>query len=160
MTNSALKAKRSPHAGQDLLTHMGVIQMTQFRFLPSLGAIVFAVILATPLSAQATRPKATSHDLAGRDNCLMCHTAGAMEPGPDVPATHEGRTNEMCQWCHAADSPMITADPAVIAHDLAGRDNCLMCHTAGAMEPVPDVPASHAGRANEQCQMCHKPAGS
>jgi hypothetical protein len=130
--------------------------MKQFRFLPALGAILFAGVLATPLSGQATKPIATSHDLEGRDNCLMCHTAGAMEPVPDVPASHEGRTNEMCQWCHAPDSPMITTDVKAIGHDLEGRDNCLMCHTAGAMEPVPDVPASHEGRGNEHCQLCHK----
>ena len=74
--------------------------MKQFRFLPTLGAVLVAGILAAPLSGQAARPKATIHDIAGRDNCLMCHTAGAMEPVPDVPASHEGRGNEHCQLCH------------------------------------------------------------
>ena len=130
--------------------------MKRQHFLPAFAAIVAAGIIAAPLSGQAAKPTATLHDLEGRDNCLMCHTAGAMEPVPDVPATHDGRTNEMCQWCHAADSPMLTTDVKAVGHDLAGRDNCLMCHTAGAMEPVPDVPASHEGRGNEHCQLCHK----
>jgi hypothetical protein len=43
----------------------------------------------------------TSHDLAGKENCLMCHAAGVMPPVPDVPADHEGRTNETCLWCHS-----------------------------------------------------------
>ena len=130
--------------------------MKRPRFLPALGAVLFAAVLAAPLSGQAAKPKATSHDLEGRDNCLMCHTPGAMEPVPDAPASHEGRGNEVCQWCHAADSPMLTYDVKAIGHDLEGRDNCLMCHTAGAMEPVPDVPASHEDRGNEHCQLCHK----
>jgi hypothetical protein len=89
----------------------------------------------------------------------MCHTPGAMAPVPDVPASHAERPNETCQWCHAADAGIQTTDPPAIAHDTAGRDNCLMCHTPGAMAPVPDVPASHEGRGNEHCGMCHKPAG-
>ena len=40
------------------------------------------------------------HDLAGKDNCLMCHTPGVMPPVPDTPASHEGRANETCLWCH------------------------------------------------------------
>ena len=46
----------------------------------------------------------------------------------------------------------------------AGRtlysENCMMCHAAGVMEPVPDIPAeSHEGRGNETCLWCHTQAG-
>ena len=118
--------------------------MSNLRVSASIGVLLLVGVGAVQ---QATKPAPVTHDLAGRDNCLMCHTAGAMEPVPDVPASH------------AADADIQTADPPAIAHDTAGRDNCLMCHTPGAMEPVPDVPASHEGRGIEHCGMCHKPAG-
>ena len=123
-----------------------------------LGVFALALAVANPLSAQE-KTTAVSHDLEGKANCLMCHTAGAMEPVPDVPASHEGRANETCMMCHAPDSPMVTTGATAISHDLEGKGNCLMCHAAGAMEPVPDVPASHEGRTVEMCQWCHKAAG-
>jgi hypothetical protein len=82
-----------------------------------------------------------------------------MEPVPDAPASHADRPNETCQWCHAADSPMLTTDPTVTPHPVEGREQCMMCHKAGAMEPVPDAPASHEGRDNQYCLLCHKPEG-
>ncbi len=45
--------------------------------------------------------------------------------------------------------------PAVVPHALEGRTACLMCHKAGAMEAVPNVPANHEGRPNETCLWCH-----
>jgi hypothetical protein len=48
-----------------------------------------------------TGAKLIPHDLEGKANCMMCHAAGVMPPAPDVPASHEGRTVEMCLWCHA-----------------------------------------------------------
>jgi hypothetical protein len=44
--------------------------------------------------------------------------------------------------------------PPVIAHDTAGRGQCLMCH-GGTMEGIKAVPKNHAGRTNAQCLMCH-----
>jgi hypothetical protein len=103
-------------------------------------------------------PPAVQHDLAGRDNCMMCHKAGAMEPVPDAPETHAEYANEICLMCHAKDATVQTTAPPAIAHALEGRDNCLMCHTPGAMEPVPDAPADHEGRGNDLCGLCHSPA--
>lgn len=42
-----------------------------------------------------------------------------------------------------------------MAHDAAGKENCMMCHAVGVMPPVPDVPADHEGRGNETCMWCH-----
>jgi hypothetical protein len=123
------------------------------------GLAALALAWAEPASAQMEGLKAVSHDVAGREQCLMCHTAGRMEPVPDAPASHEGRTDAQCLWCHATDSPMLTMTPPAIAHAVDGREQCLMCHTAGRMEPVPDVPASHEGREDATCRMCHMPAG-
>lgn len=125
------------------------------------GVIAGVAMVAVPASAQeAAKPKVVSHDLAGREQCLMCHTAGVMEAVPDAPAaTHKDRVNESCMLCHAKESPIQTADPPAIAHDLAGREQCLMCHKAGVMEAVPDVPANHGDTKQEFCGLCHKPAG-
>ena len=128
------------------------------RLLSLFGALALMAFLAGPLQAQMVT-KAMSHDAAGKENCMMCHAVGVMPPVPDVPASHEGRAVETCLWCHAADSPMTQTGAKLIPHDLEGKDNCLMCHTAGAMEPVPDVPASHEGRTNEVCAWCHTGGG-
>jgi len=47
--------------------------------------------------------------------------------------------------------------PPAMAHSSEGRADCMMCHKAGAMEPVPDAPASHAEFPNDICAMCHAP---
>jgi hypothetical protein len=51
--------------------------------------------------------------------------------------------------------PPPAATPSAIPHPMEGRDNCLMCHTSGDVA----VPANHAGRTNDTCTGCHKPAG-
>jgi hypothetical protein len=127
----------------------------------SIAASAFLVVALAAFAWQQggwTTPPAMAHDAAGRDNCLMCHKAGAMEPVPDVPASHADYTNDICMMCHAPDAAVQTTAPPAIPHPLEGRDNCLMCHTAGAMEPVPDVPADHEGRGNNLCRLCHAPA--
>jgi hypothetical protein len=128
------------------------------RLLSFSGALFLLALVYSPVSAQVKAP-AMAHDPAGKENCLMCHAAGVMEPVPDIPASHEGRTNAQCLWCHAPDSPMVTTGAKAPSHDLAGKDNCMMCHAVGVMPPVPDVPASHEGRTNDVCLWCHKAAG-
>lgn len=125
------------------------------------GAVLGIGIGVVPAFGQEapTKPPVVSHDLTGRDQCLMCHTAGVMEAVPDAPANHKDRTNEMCLLCHSKDSPMQSAEPKPVPHDMAGREQCLMCHKAGVMEAVPDVPANHGTIKQEFCGVCHKPAG-
>jgi hypothetical protein len=129
------------------------------RRIPAVVAVALVAVVSVAAIAQDAKPKAVAHDLAGREQCLMCHTAGAMEAVPDVPATHAERPNEVCMWCHAADSPMMTVTPKSTPHDLAGRDQCMMCHKAGAMEAIPDAPANHEERDVKYCVMCHPAAG-
>lgn len=133
--------------------------MNTRRFASLAGSMVLAGVVVSVAVAQVVRPNPVPHDLAGRDDCLMCHAAGAMEPVPDVTPSHAGHENNTCLWCHSPDSPLLTMDPPVILHDLAGRDDCLMCHAPGAMEPVTDTPQSHEGRENSHCQMCHTQQG-
>jgi len=109
----------------------------------------------------AARP--VPHQIAGgMADCQMCHAAGKIKPWPE---THAAFTPDLCGNCHAlpAGSTPLAPPPAQdeeakaprIPHDLAGRDNCLLCHDpAGGVKPAP---ADHQGRANNTCQACHKP---
>ncbi len=116
-------------------------------------------VLAIAQESTWTTPPAVQHSTEGRDNCMACHTAGAMEPVPDAPADHTEYPNHICLMCHAPDAAVQTIAPPPPAHDLEGRAACLMCHEPGKMEPVPDTPADHEGRENEYCQLCHQPTG-
>jgi NapC/NirT cytochrome c family, N-terminal region/Doubled CXXCH motif (Paired_CXXCH_1) len=123
---------------------------------------------ATPVPSG---PPAIPHEVAGREQCLMCHDpVGNVRPAPQ---DHAGRTVDTCQMCHklAGTVSEATPQPAAtveagggiaaappIPHDLAGRDDCLVCHNpAGGLRPAP---ADHAGRTKDVCQTCHKPAGT
>lgn len=117
---------------------------------------LFLAISAAPAFAQE-KPAVTPHDLAGKENCLMCHS-GAMEGMKAVPASHEGRGNETCQNCHAEGSMMQTGTPTAIPHDMEGKETCGMCHS-GAMEGMPAAPESHEGFEDKNCTMCHAPKG-
>ncbi|OGO41347.1 MAG: hypothetical protein A2Z04_01820 [Chloroflexi bacterium RBG_16_57_9] len=102
------------------------------------------------------------HSLTGRENCTSCHQTGA-NGAPKFPANHEGRTNELCKFCH--EMVAVTAakpageGPPHIPHELQGRDNCLACHKDG-VGGATKIPASHAGRTNDICKSCHPPAAS
>ena len=134
------------------------------------------VATATPSAPTGETAPAIPHELAGRDNCLVCHNPdGGVKPAPK---DHAGRTNDSCQGCHKPATPasttvtstvesgtaVATATPGAsaggtapaIPHDLAGRDNCLMCHSLD--NSIKPAPQDHAGRTNEMCQQCHKPA--
>lgn len=108
-----------------------------------------------PEASETVKPSAVSHDVAGKEACLVCHAMGA-SPILDVPADHEVRPNETCMWCHASDSPMLTVQPSNTPHRRATTEtNCLGCHGVEANPDVVDVPATHEGRENESCMWCH-----
>ena len=54
----------------------------------------------------------------------------------------------------AAEEPATTGGPAAISHTLEGRDDCLVCHGEGALQPFP---AEHTGLTNDTCTACHQP---
>ena len=120
-------------------------------------AAMLFVAAGSAFAQDATKPPVMSHDMAGKENCVMCHS-GAMEGIPGVPADHEGRTVDTCAMCHAANAEMQTSAATAIPHDMAGKEACSMCHS-GAMEGMPAAPASHEGRGDGTCGLCHKPAG-
>lgn len=101
-------------------------------------------------------PLSIDHPLAGVESCLTCH--GVDIPGmPNIPGDHSGATNGVCQLCHQP-----TVDPTALAkrelpHGVEGREDCLLCHGEG-IAGAGSVPADHAGRTNNTCQICHKPS--
>jgi cytochrome c5 len=121
----------------------------------------FAALLfvgATSLSAQE-KAAVTPHDLAGKENCAMCHAEGVMG-ATKFPAGHEKIDQANCQLCHGADSPVQTAEGAAgaIPHDMAGKENCAMCHGEGVMGAT-KTPANHGDMKQENCTLCHAKAG-
>jgi hypothetical protein len=134
--------------------------MTRIGPIAAIIALCAGLIATTTAIAQEApaKPPVVQHDLEGRSACLACH-GGAMEAIPAVPESHTSRPDETCLWCHAAGAQIQTTDPKTISHDLEGRSACLMCHAAGVMEAIPDVPATHEGRADQFCTLCHQTAG-
>lgn len=49
--------------------------------------------------------------------------------------------------------------PPVVPHPLEGHDACATCHMSGTKD-VPQAPADHEGRINNQCLFCHVPGFS
>lgn len=105
---------------------------------------------------------AIPHSIAGIETqCLTCHGEGGLQP---VPADHAGRTVETCTACHqlgAEDGEDMGDEEAgegatsAIPHSIQGQeDQCLTCHGAGGLKPVP---ADHEGRGVETCLVCHQP---
>lgn len=130
----------------------------------TVGSILL-VGLFWPAPAQAqesdgwTTPPPMEHQLEKRQNCVMCHAGGGVIPNvPVMPENHKGRPNEVCLLCHGSDAEVQTVVPKTIPHELEERGECLTCHQAGAKEDATDVPASHEGRKNEFCVLCHQPA--
>lgn len=114
---------------------------------------------ASTLSAQDATPPVPTHDMAGKDNCAMCHGEGVMGAPVMPAASHEGLENDVCMACHAESSPMQAGTaPSEVPHDAAGKENCAMCHGEGVMG-APKTPDNHAEIGADQCSLCHSPAG-
>jgi hypothetical protein len=107
----------------------------------------------TPTSGQEPTPVPVphvTHPLDGREDCLLCHAAGAASP---FPADHGDRAVTTCLVCHvpAGEEAVL---PLPVQHEVEGRDDCLTCHALDLL------PTSHqtAAFTSEDCLLCH-PAG-
>jgi hypothetical protein len=135
--------------------------------------------LAAPPSKPAGIPNSIPHPIGPKTDCKICHGAEGVKPAPD---NHASFTPDMCTTCHTAtveEAPVVitpTPEPAAapgtpespappgpsgppaIPHEVAGREQCLMCHDpAGNVRPAPQ---SHASYTDDMCQMCHQPGGT
>jgi len=74
---------------------------------------------------------------------------------PTTTATTTPTTKPTTATTVATTTTTAGAAPA-IPHDLAGKDDCLLCHKTG-IAGAKAVPTNHASYANAMCQLCHKP---
>jgi hypothetical protein len=125
------------------------------------GLAVFVIVLFAPTfsTAQEEIPP-IPHTLENRDDCLGCHKEGRLK-APIVPASHEGRTNDVCQDCHRPVGEAPAPAPPAVPHTLVGRENCLECHlsseptpTAGP-PPLPTPIVHPQARGVDNCVDCH-----
>jgi hypothetical protein len=135
--------------------------------------------LAAPPSVPSGGPKIIPHPIGPKTDCKICHGPEGVKPAPE---NHASFTPDMCTSCHSATveetpvvitptpesttvpgTPEATPTPVpsglpAIPHEVAGREQCLMCHDPlGNVRPAP---LNHQGRTEDTCQMCHKPAGA
>jgi hypothetical protein len=95
-------------------------------------------------------------------SCDSCHVEGQETPAYVCSNCHEAPEDHLAGECDACHAPIGFEESAAqivglapeITHELAGRDDCLMCHDPeGQVKPAP---SNHADYANEQCALCHK----
>jgi hypothetical protein len=80
-------------------------------------------------------PPFITHDLVGREDCLMCHKMG-IALAPRIPDNHTGLPADLCQTCHQAgpgvllpeQTPEVGMLPSQVPHPLENRTDCRLCH--------------------------------
>jgi hypothetical protein len=97
-------------------------------------------------------------------SCDGCHTDSQEKPSTVCSDCHEAPVNHLvgeCSICHtpvgfARSASFLVRLAPEIPHELAGREDCFMCHDpAGQIQPAP---SNHVDYANAQCTLCHKAA--
>jgi cytochrome c554/c'-like protein len=132
---------------------------------------------ASSARAQAVphAPPKMLHPVAGKQDCLSCHGAGANAHVTSVPASHHF-ANAACGMCH---KPIAETPPAIRHAVDEAHTECRKCHvqaaegaapagaapaTAAPPPPAPGAapapPASHASFDGATCRLCHEPAAA
>ena len=84
---------------------------------------------------------APGHSSLHRADCLICHSVPSAE-GTAPPRPHHLVTGKSCVTCHGSDA---TGSQAPLPTDMAGRNNCWLCHSGTEFdelfnEPVQTLP--------------------
>jgi cytochrome c553 len=116
-----------------------------------------------PAIAAAASP-AIPHEVAGREDCLVCHKQGTGD-APRIPDNHNSLTGDLCQTCHtqmaeiagSSEEEAPVAEIPPIPHGLEGFSACTQCHEEGGAG-IPRFPDDHKGRTDDLCAACHSPA--
>lgn len=87
-----------------------------------------------------------SHQIEGREDCFLCHSADGPVPNPE---THADYTLDTCLICHSTEEA--GSPPAVVQHKIEGREECTRCHRDDLL------PTSHqeAAFTDGDCLLCH-----
>ena len=109
--------------------------------------VALLLIAASAYGLPLLQIPAVPHPLEGREDCLVCHDIGQVNPFPE---DHAGRANDSCTMCHQVSE---AEGMPVVPHPVEGREDCLMCHDTGQVKPFPP---DHEGRDNESCLECHQ----
>ncbi len=82
--------------------------------------------------------------------CETCHSDVLARPKnfPQVKSNVHGNKQATCITCHQPHDPVIPT----ISHKVPGYDDCLLCHKAGGLKPLPK---DHDGRTTNDCLNCH-----
>lgn len=101
---------------------------------------------------QTAQVPVIAHRAKGREACTTCHADNQIAP---LPADHAGRSDRVCLICH---TKTVASVPA-IAHDTQSKSMCSGCHAvppATSIANIPGLPASHGGRNDKMCPVCHE----
>ncbi len=120
------------------------------RLAPLLLIAALALLIPVIVSAQG-QPPTIPHPVEGRDACLACHADG-IAGAPQVPANHEGRTDDVCRACHQVASTDQSA-PAATATAAVGESP-----TAEVTEPPTAEPATPTTEPAATAEVTTSPA--
>jgi len=80
---------------------------------------------------------APGHSSLHRADCLTCHSVPSTE-GTPPPRPHHLVTGTSCGTCHGSDAP---GSQAPLPTDMAGRNNCWLCHSGTEFDELFNEPA-------------------
>ncbi len=114
---------------------------------PSGSVATCMVCHETRILAAAVVP----HRIEGWQECSFCHGEGRLTP---LAGGHKDTTDDQCLRCHdAVETPPSVTRTMLDHSDVKG--GCTSCHSEGRLAPLP---ASHEGRTDVTCSLCHDPA--
>lgn len=122
---------------------------------------------AAPVATSA--PAATSAAVATKPAAATTAPAAASTVAPAAATTAPAAPTAAPVAPTAAPAAAVPTKPSaaagaipVIAHPIAGQENCTQCHQVGGagvgVKGGTGIPASHQSYTDAQCQGCHKPA--
>lgn len=118
---------------------------------PTIGALPTADVAPQVTATKASTVQPVSSPTSAASPAALAVVAATATAMPIVVAEEE----DCMAGCHPPDPNEHIADGAVVqpvSH--VGRTTCLTCHASPSR---PALPASHLGRMDPSCAVCHKP---
>jgi hypothetical protein len=114
-----------------------------------------ATLAEGAFASESIEVPVNSHQVENQSGrCLDSHGTDQIFP---YPADHANINTETSLFCHQVNIThgavqMDESGVPYIAHTLAGRDDCLLCHSTDSIVPYP---FTHEGREVTKCRNCH-----